>query len=193
MFHINLKNRRLICGLSQKQVADYLNITPQSISKWEKGDASPGIEYLPKLAECLKCEINDFFAEVHQETANIEMLDKFFALMAERLNQTKNSEDTADFLMKYPTAVEETIDFCSKLLEHQTIQAKTIQGILSCDVSKANVFVEHLIRCEMIEKLEISDAYFVIKDSVDGFIVLLKVTKELCQYILKDKYNFDLV
>ena len=74
MFHINLKNQRLKCGLSQKQIADYLNITPQSVSKWENGDALPSIDYLPKLAECLNCEINDFFAQDRNNAFNIEML-----------------------------------------------------------------------------------------------------------------------
>ena len=61
MFNKNLKNIRLQQGLSQKQVADYLLVSPQSVSEWEKGEALPSIEYLPKLAECLNCDINAFF------------------------------------------------------------------------------------------------------------------------------------
>ena len=51
MFNHNLKALRLKSGLSQKQVADFLSVTPQSVSKWEKGEALPSIDFLPKLAE----------------------------------------------------------------------------------------------------------------------------------------------
>lgn len=57
MFNENLKNIRLKQGLSQKKVADYLNISPQSVSKWEKGESLPSVLFLPQLAECLNCEI----------------------------------------------------------------------------------------------------------------------------------------
>ena len=40
MFHINLKNRRLTCGLSQKQIADYLTerckMIDASIEKYQQ-------------------------------------------------------------------------------------------------------------------------------------------------------------
>ena len=81
MFHINLKNRRLACGLSQKQIANYLNITPQSVSKWENGDALPSIDYLPKLAECLSCDINAFFAPIQTTSIDSNILYDFMALM----------------------------------------------------------------------------------------------------------------
>ena len=40
------KNR----GITQEQLADYLNISFQSVSKWECGDAYPDITMLPKIA-----------------------------------------------------------------------------------------------------------------------------------------------
>ena len=100
MFHINLKNQRLKCGLSQKQIADYLNITPQSVSKWENGDALPSIEFLPKMADCLNCEINDFFVEHSSNAFDIEMLKRLFDFATEMiLNETKKSEDFQSLLV----------------------------------------------------------------------------------------------
>ena len=102
MFNKNLKNIRLKQGISQKQVADYLNISPQSVSKWEKNEALPSIEYLPKLAEVLKCEINDFFV-VDEETFDLEMLKEFFAYMVEHIyEETKKTEDFIPVLKRYP-------------------------------------------------------------------------------------------
>lgn len=39
MFYLseNLKKYRMMKNLTQEDVADYLGLTPQSISKWERG------------------------------------------------------------------------------------------------------------------------------------------------------------
>ena len=63
MIHENLKRIRAHFGATQQQLADYLNVSPQSISKWEKGEVYPSIEYLPKMAEFFHCSINTFFSE----------------------------------------------------------------------------------------------------------------------------------
>lgn len=63
MFHIRLKEMRLAAKKTQKELADYLNLTPQSVSKWEKGEVLPSLEYLPKLAEFFHCDINAFFQD----------------------------------------------------------------------------------------------------------------------------------
>lgn len=33
----NLKKYRILKNLTQEEIAKYLNITPQSVSKWERG------------------------------------------------------------------------------------------------------------------------------------------------------------
>ena len=85
MFNKNLKNIRLQQGLSQKQVADYLLVSPQSVSKWEKGEALPSIEYLPKLAEILKCDINSFFAPISVKPTSNQVLSDFLTLENEAI------------------------------------------------------------------------------------------------------------
>ena len=45
-----LKKLRLTTGLTQEEVATQLGISPQSISKWERGDGYPDITMLPALA-----------------------------------------------------------------------------------------------------------------------------------------------
>ena len=38
----NLKKYRVLKDLTQEDVAEYLGITPQSVSKWERGESYPG-------------------------------------------------------------------------------------------------------------------------------------------------------
>ena len=174
MFHINLKKRRLKSGLSQKQIADYLNITPQSVSKWENGDALPSIDYLPKLAECLNCDINTFFAPIQEEAIDSNVLYKFLVLMNDTVyNEAKNIEDVATFENEHPFCIVTAINFCEELRKRKTLTTKTLQKMLGCSEADTQLFIEQLIIGEMLEKLDIDDTYLVLKDAIRGFIILL--------------------
>ncbi len=54
----NLKKYRLLKNLTQEDVAEYLNITPQSVSKWERGESYPDITFLPALANIFETSID---------------------------------------------------------------------------------------------------------------------------------------
>ena len=72
-FRTNFKRLRQRSGLSQRAVAEALgNLSPQSVSKWERGEALPNIEYLPLLAEAFSCEIGEFFVSYPDENAREE-------------------------------------------------------------------------------------------------------------------------
>ncbi len=188
MFHKNLKTLRLKKGLSQKQVADYLNISPQSISKWEKGDALPSIEFLPSLAECLTCEINDFFAKEDAVAIDYSLVGAFFSLEADAIySETKTTEDIAAFVKDNPEAFDIATELCNEIKSYKTIKYKTIQGILNCSEENAKAFLALLERHEMVEKLDVDDSYFVLKDNVDGLIVLMRTQKQLCEFIWKEQ------
>lgn len=60
MLHLseNLKKYRMLKNMTQEDVAEYLNITPQSVSKWERGDCYPDITFLPALANILETSID---------------------------------------------------------------------------------------------------------------------------------------
>ena len=176
MFHINLKKLRFTCGLSQKQIADYLNITPQSVSKWENGDALPSIDYLPKLAECLNCDINAFFAPVQEEAIDSSVLYEFFTLVIGHIySETNTLKDVADFEKSHPSIIATAIDFCEDLRKRKTLNIKALQKMLGCTEADARLFIEQFIVGEMLEKLDLEDTYFVVKDAVRGLIILLSV------------------
>jgi len=54
----NLKKYRMCKGLTQEELADYLHITPQSVSKWERGECHPDIMFLPALANIFETSID---------------------------------------------------------------------------------------------------------------------------------------
>ena len=57
-FAQNLKRYRTIKNLTQEDVADYLGITPQSVSKWERSECYPDITLLPALANIFETSID---------------------------------------------------------------------------------------------------------------------------------------
>ena len=54
----NLRKYRIINNLTQEDVADYLGITAQSVSKWERGESYPDITFLPALANIFQTSVD---------------------------------------------------------------------------------------------------------------------------------------
>lgn len=60
MLHLaeNLKKYRILKNMTQEDVAGSLGITPQSVSKWERGESYPDITLLPALAHIFETSID---------------------------------------------------------------------------------------------------------------------------------------
>ena len=56
-------------GLTQQQLADKLNLSNKTISKWESGNGSPDISNLPVLAEALGISVDELLkGEINNST-----------------------------------------------------------------------------------------------------------------------------
>lgn len=55
----NIKTLREEKGITQSELAAALYVTPQSVSRWEKGLAYPDIEKLPQLAEIFSVSVDE--------------------------------------------------------------------------------------------------------------------------------------
>ena len=54
-----IKALRLAAGLTQEELARKMELSRPSIANWEAGVALPRTKDLRKLAECLKCKVDD--------------------------------------------------------------------------------------------------------------------------------------
>jgi transcriptional regulator with XRE-family HTH domain len=54
----NLKKHRKAKNLTQEDVAELLLVSPQSVSKWERGESCPDIAFLPALANLFATSID---------------------------------------------------------------------------------------------------------------------------------------
>ncbi len=73
-----LKNLRTINKLTQEDLADSLNVTRQTIAKWEKGEAVPDIFTLKKMCEMYQVSIDDLLESDKKDAKSIRPKDKFF-------------------------------------------------------------------------------------------------------------------
>jgi len=97
-----LRTLREDLGFSQNYIAEQLNISPQSISKWERGESLPSIEYLPQLAKIFHCKIDDLFDKFPY---NALEEDVFFAILKE--GATKKTFEKARKLLSEKPLLEE--------------------------------------------------------------------------------------
>ena len=61
LIHQKIKQYRAEKGITQRELADILCVSPQTISKWERDECYPDISFLPMLAKVLGCCVNEFF------------------------------------------------------------------------------------------------------------------------------------
>ena len=58
-----IREARKKCGLSQIDLADAMEVSRQTVSKWETGESAPEINKLPQLAKVLGVSLDWLFAE----------------------------------------------------------------------------------------------------------------------------------
>lgn len=63
----NLKVLRKKKGLTQLEMAGALFVTPQAVSKWERGESLPDISLVPKLAQLFQVSISALWEESVEE------------------------------------------------------------------------------------------------------------------------------
>lgn len=92
-FGENLAKFRKRCGLTQLQLAMKLNVTPQAVSKWEKG-SYPDSELLPSISGVLGVSIDSLF-DVDEGCSEIDIE----LIVSKIIRQTPENE-RADLIMR---------------------------------------------------------------------------------------------
>lgn len=105
MLHLseNLKKYRLLKNLTQEDVAEYLGITAQSVSKWERGESYPDITFLPALANIFETSVNLLIGmdTIRAEETRYNIHKK--AVAYQRCGDYNSAEQTyRDALLIYP-------------------------------------------------------------------------------------------
>lgn len=89
-----IKNLRLEKKVRQEEVAEYLGVSTQAVSKWETGASTPDIALLPKIATYFGVSIDELF--VLPEAVQYERIENM--LSYERCIHPEMFEQTVRFL-----------------------------------------------------------------------------------------------
>lgn len=114
-----LKETRLECEYTQKEMATFLNITQQTYSDYETGRTNPDIDTLLKIADRLSVTIDyllgrsDDFGNVtiYHNTENVDSLSPDEQRVIERIrkNPPRNATEWIEFYTELPDYMQENI------------------------------------------------------------------------------------
>ena len=85
-FGDNLKLIRKRKNMSQEELAFKVNVSRQSVSKWENGEAYPEMNNILELCKIFNCKINDL---VHVDMSDIDSLDDEIVMKVVKFNEEK--------------------------------------------------------------------------------------------------------
>ena len=88
-FGENLKLIRKSKSMSQEDLAEAVNVSRQSVSKWETGDAYPEMNNILELCKIFNCTINDL---VHANMSDIDSLDEEIVMNVVKFNDEKQKK-----------------------------------------------------------------------------------------------------
>ena len=85
-FNENLRALRKQKGNTQEELANFLNISVQSVSKWECGDGHPDITLLPLIASYYSVTIDTLFgvSEIEKQKRIREISDEYYKLRVDK-------------------------------------------------------------------------------------------------------------
>ena len=85
MFSENLKAMRKAKGYTQEELAIKLNVTRQTISKWEKGLSVPDVDFLFKIADVLETNVGTLLGGAIMDEVNKDTVAEQLAKISEQL------------------------------------------------------------------------------------------------------------
>lgn len=88
-FGENLKKIRKEKNMSQEQLAEKVNVSRQSVSKWETGESYPEMNNILELCKIFNCNINNL---IHTDMTDISSLDEEIIMNVVKFNEKKQKQ-----------------------------------------------------------------------------------------------------
>lgn len=105
-----LKELRLKHGNTQGDLAEFLGVTVQSVSKWERGEGMPDIAFLPQIAGYYYCSVDTLLGvDKEQKEAKIKKI-------CEEYNRIRQCPPREDGTLIVDNNIEEGVEFIKSAL-----------------------------------------------------------------------------
>ena len=155
MISENLRELRKARGNTQEELADFLTVSPQAVSKWERGEGLPDISILPKIALFYDVSLDELFGMEESrredkiqdyirrgdELANRGLIEEDIALYREAIKEFPNDMRIVQRLARFlhfkqnrtEEELREVIVLCDRILDESTDNALRGSAVqLSC-------------------------------------------------------------
>lgn len=126
-----IKALRMEKGITQEEVASYLQISCQAVSKWENGTTSPDIGLLPKISVYFGVTIDELFKLPQKD--KLERIDNM--LMNESVIDRQTFENTEKYLLELFQLEENNVEVINLLAGLYNHRAK-------CDHERAEFYAK---------------------------------------------------
>ncbi|MBR6808168.1 MAG: helix-turn-helix transcriptional regulator [Clostridia bacterium] len=106
MTHFNekIKKLRKYKDMTQEQLAEYMGVSPQAVSRWETGATCPDISALPQLAELFGVTVDELLGVDEKEKRR--EINAVITDAEDKINKTGDAEESIiklrEALKKYP-------------------------------------------------------------------------------------------
>lgn len=177
-FNEHLKRIRKVSKTTQQDLAEYLSISVQSVSKWEKGTALPSIEFLPNIAEFYNCSVNVFFSEyelqIYEQFALIDEKD-LIGLYEGMLKQKGLLKDEREIDKEEEIAPVEELPVESMFLpalydylkKNDKVSMAALQRALQIGYALAGRIFDALVRMGIVDNSNPKEANKILKEKID--------------------------
>lgn len=128
-----LSRLRKECGMTQKQVAEKLQISDRTVSKWERGDTIPNTETLKRLSKLFDVSINTLLGSPRElicQCCGMPLADDSISREADGfLNEDYCKWCYADGVYLYRN-MEDLIEVCVKNMPKDTYTEEEVRDYL---------------------------------------------------------------
>lgn len=181
-------------NLTQEQIANYLNVTPPAVNKWENGISYPDIQLLSPLARVLKIDVNMLLS------FNIELTKEEIRNFLEHISKTVSErgidegvKEATDLIKQYPNCdnlviyVAESMNVHNKLNKgenYKKYNKKVISWyeiLASSDNKRTSEIGKSDLIVKYIESEQYEEAQELLDTIVDDDTIDLSCQKKLLQ------------
>ena len=183
-FGEHLKRVRKVTKTTQQDLADYLNISVQSVSKWETGLALPSVDLLAKMAEFYHSSVNVFFSEyelqIYEQFERIDDKDlirvyEAMLMQAGLLRDEKTVDlDDMEAFETWPIESMFLPALYEYLKENEFISLSSLQKSFQIGYGLASKIFDALVKLGVVDNTNPEAGRKIIKEKIDLLLPYLQ-------------------
>lgn len=177
-----IKQERLSRGMTQEGLAEYLNTTKTTISKWENATLYPDITMLPKLARVFNISVDDLLN--YSITMTDEEIKKVSISLSKMINRTSYEEYISTVRDYY-------ISHCNEFKFLNSLLGILTNNILYCE-HETQVKETTKLAHEIIKMTEDNSESIYLKRHAQGYQTLMYMFEGDYSSVINNTPDFDL-